>query len=311
MKYAVISDIHGNLPGLEAVMSDALAQGAEKFLFLGDYITNYTWVNEVVDLLRGLDNAVFVSGNHEYVYYRNIFEAKEPLWRLDNDYDSFKLVYWAYRELSAENRDFLLSLPKTATVDGIHMEHAPRAIFREPWIAANHSHSYWKMMLEKNLTHDAFLAYVREALPAQPGAREDILALPAGVYLFGHNHLQYHFEYEGRYFINPGSCGEPLDLNTDAAYVILEFADGRLEFIERRVHYDVGRVREKLAASGQYAYSPEWWNFILLEGNLTGRDYTADFFNHSREVAREMGIEASSDNNELYKTTFASWELRR
>ena len=37
MKYAVISDIHGNLPALEAVMEDAARKGAGRYLFAGDY----------------------------------------------------------------------------------------------------------------------------------------------------------------------------------------------------------------------------------------------------------------------------------
>ena len=54
MKYAIISDIHGNLPALEAVIADAEQQGADKFLFLGDYYRNLPLGNEVTDVIRKL-----------------------------------------------------------------------------------------------------------------------------------------------------------------------------------------------------------------------------------------------------------------
>ena len=46
MKYAVISDIHGNFPALIAVLSDAERQEANRFLLLGDYYMALPWVNE-------------------------------------------------------------------------------------------------------------------------------------------------------------------------------------------------------------------------------------------------------------------------
>jgi len=307
MKYAVISDIHGNLPGLQAVLSDAKAQGADKYLFLGDYITNYTWCNEVLDLIRSLDNAVAVSGNHEEVYYQNLHKADKEEWRIDKQYETLKLLYWAYKQLSPKNLQYILELPVTQTIaeHNINMVHASKIFFREPKVDCNHTYGFWKMVQDKPITHEEFLALGREEMLARPDVVEDILALPKGLYLFGHNHLQFHMEYEGRLFVNPGSCGEPLDCNTDAAYTIVEYDDGTWTINERRVPYDVDMVREKLMKSETYAYTPDWC-YILL-GNLTGRDYTADFIGHLNEVSQEMGQQTFPASNEAWERAFKTW----
>ena len=63
MRYAVIADVHGNHPALQAVLQEAKKAGAEQFLFLGDYMTDFPFTNEIVAVLRSLPHAVFVSGN--------------------------------------------------------------------------------------------------------------------------------------------------------------------------------------------------------------------------------------------------------
>lgn len=66
MRYAVIADVHGNYPALQAVLRDAKKAGAEQFLFLGDYMTDFPFAREIVAVLRSLPHAVFVSGNREW-----------------------------------------------------------------------------------------------------------------------------------------------------------------------------------------------------------------------------------------------------
>jgi predicted phosphodiesterase len=63
-KWAVVSDIHGNLPALEAVIADARAQGADDFLNLGDILSGPLWPAETARLLipRGWQT---IAGNHE------------------------------------------------------------------------------------------------------------------------------------------------------------------------------------------------------------------------------------------------------
>jgi putative phosphoesterase len=61
---AIISDIHGNLPALQAVMKDALARGCDRFISLGDVVSYYAQPGECIDLLKEY-NAVNILGNHD------------------------------------------------------------------------------------------------------------------------------------------------------------------------------------------------------------------------------------------------------
>ena len=67
MKYAVISDIHGNLPAFKAVLQDAKEQKAERYIFLGDYYGGYSDGNEVLAIIRNMKNAGVITGNGQTV----------------------------------------------------------------------------------------------------------------------------------------------------------------------------------------------------------------------------------------------------
>ncbi|BAQ65661.1 metallophosphoesterase [Geminocystis sp. NIES-3709] len=61
---AILSDIHGNLPALEAVLKDAIAQGCNRFVSLGDVVGYYAQPGECIDLLRQY-NTINIMGNHD------------------------------------------------------------------------------------------------------------------------------------------------------------------------------------------------------------------------------------------------------
>src|SRR2546423_1906731 len=64
MKIAAISDIHGNLPALDAVLADIAAQGVDVTVNLGDILSGPLWITETADRLRALDLPT-LAGNHE------------------------------------------------------------------------------------------------------------------------------------------------------------------------------------------------------------------------------------------------------
>jgi len=61
---AILSDIHGNLPALKAVMEDALSRGCNRFISLGDVVSYYSQPGECIDLLRKYD-FINILGNHD------------------------------------------------------------------------------------------------------------------------------------------------------------------------------------------------------------------------------------------------------
>src|SRR5437763_13248342 len=62
---ALVYDVHGNLPALEAVLADGAEAGVERWILGGDYALFGGWPAETVERLRGLEAALWIRGNGE------------------------------------------------------------------------------------------------------------------------------------------------------------------------------------------------------------------------------------------------------
>ena len=308
MKYAIISDIHGNIHAFKAVLSDAKKQGADMYLLIGDYFNSFPWGNEVADVIRSLGQATVIRGNGEN-YHINLKNSNHNDW----GNDQFKPIYWAYRSLSKENLEYITSLPETATVADnggiINLRHSLEIFFRSPKIEYFHSTEFRALMSKKPFTHEEYLFLAREALLSRPDAFMEIEALPEGAYLFGHNHLQFHMEYKGRIFINPGSCGEALDWNTTASYTLLEYINNSWNITERRVKYDLNTVAEGLHSSGYAAYAPVWSKVMELE-LFTAKDYFYSFVLHIEKTRRKYNKTGhTAAEKDIWEAAVNSWDI--
>ncbi len=84
MKYAIISDIHGNLPALNAVLEDARNHDVEAYMLVGDYYCDLPYPNEVVDTIRNLENAYVIKGNKEG-YLNNLAKTDQSEWVFESN----------------------------------------------------------------------------------------------------------------------------------------------------------------------------------------------------------------------------------
>src|SRR5215210_4039189 len=73
---ALLYDIHGNLPALEAVLADV--GDADEFLLGGDYATAGAWPKDTVARLRELDNATWIRGNADR-WLADRHDAPDPI----------------------------------------------------------------------------------------------------------------------------------------------------------------------------------------------------------------------------------------
>jgi predicted phosphodiesterase len=197
---AVLYDIHGNLPALEAVLADAVGADVDRFIFGGDYALFGPWPAETLARLRPLESATFIRGNVDrWTAFPDDLPDDEALRRAVAD---------CREAIGADSAATLGALAEQTVVGATRYCHASP------------------------------VSDMRSFLP-DPGDDDDELLTGVGErrIVFGHTHLQFRrTRPDGVELINPGSVGMPFDGDHRAAYALLH-DDGSLEF--RRVAYDV------------------------------------------------------------------------
>jgi diadenosine tetraphosphatase ApaH/serine/threonine PP2A family protein phosphatase len=235
MRALVISDVHGNLPALEAVL--ASAGPFDQLWNLGDVVGYGAYPNEVIDLVRPLAT-INVRGNHDRVCCGlTSSQGFNPV--------AAEAASWTHRTLTEQNLEWLRVMPK-----------GPLRVSARAMVAHG-----------SPLHEDEYIISMRDAwLPLQ--------RMDAEITFFGHTHLQGAFsqrdqEWEEtqpiyttrdqaeefvidvpagtRHLINPGSVGQPRDHDWRAAYAIYDDVAARVTFY--RIPYDVERAQKAILAA--------------------------------------------------------------
>ncbi|MBR6570108.1 MAG: metallophosphoesterase family protein [Clostridia bacterium] len=299
MKYAIISDIHGNMPALELVMEDARQNGAEAFLFTGDYCINAPWCNEVVSCIRSLPNARVVCGNEEsYLHIPDRGDAQ------------FHASRWTGRTTKPEHIAWLDALPERLDweADGVafHMTHDSRKLIDEAeW--RDFSPVEIVKRYHADVSHEDFLADIRQNLAQNEDFQNLLKTLPSGVYLFGHSHIQWHAQFGDHWFINPGSCGLPLECGEGGApYTLLTVEDGRCIVEERRIPYDVEAMIDRIRESELYAAASIWCEVLFREWR-TRREHVIYFLRHVEQYANRIGDSRRPYMADTWEAGYQHW----
>ena len=232
--YALISDIHGNLPALEAALTDIDRRAdATATYHLGDLIGYAPWPNEVVALLR--DRAIAgVAGNYDST---TAVDYPHCGCRYENPRQeelSHRSYGWTRAHITVETKRFLAALPFRLDLrpHGGHDSAGPRLILVHGTPALNTL--YWT-----EDRPDSFCAQMAGLAGARAG---DVLA-------FGHTHKPWQRAVEGVHFLNTGSVGKPKDGDWRAGYVRVGLGEGEPRFDFIRVEYDLERAMAGIRAS--------------------------------------------------------------
>lgn len=189
MKFAALSDIHGNLPALEAVLADAAAQGAEALVNLGDIVSGPLWPAETADRLMPLALPT-LAGNHE----RQVL-TQRPEQMSATDRHTHGL-------LRPEHRAWLAGLPPTLRWhDDVLLCHGTPT-----------SDLHYLLETVTPDHHRGVRPGVRAATPAEVAERlgEAMQGVPEALILCGHTHHPRCVRLpDGRLVVNPGSVGLP------------------------------------------------------------------------------------------------------
>jgi predicted phosphodiesterase len=226
MRYALISDIHANLPALEAVFAHIDERDdVDAIYHLGDLVGYAPWPDEVVALLRERGIAG-VAGNYDSTTatdYEHCGCRYEDARQEELSHVSYA---WTRAHVSAEAKRWLGGLPFRIDVRplGGHTG-GPRLILV-------HGNPVLNTVYWTEDRSDEFCLKMAEHLGAKAG---DVVA-------FGHTHKPWHREIEGLHFVNTGSVGRPKDGDARAGYVVVGIGAGEPTVEFDRVEYDVERA---------------------------------------------------------------------
>ena len=222
MRVAFFSDIHANLPALEAVLADIESTGVDARYILGDLVGYAPWPNEVLERLQA-EGIPTLMGNYDEGTGFDMPECgcayTDPVEKRLGD-ESFG---WTKTHASEANKAWLRSLPREIRFDSdgrryLLVHGSPRRINE----------------------------YMYPDKPDETFARIGRSA-NADVIVCGHTHRAYDKTVAGVRWINDGSAGKPKDGDPSAAWALLDTATGELEF--RRVEYDVERAARAILES--------------------------------------------------------------
>ncbi|MDD5311987.1 MAG: metallophosphoesterase family protein [Dehalococcoidia bacterium] len=231
MKYLVVADIHSNLEAFQAVLDDVNENygGFDHIWCLGDIVGYGPSPSQCIKLLHEFDYTC-VCGNHDQA-------AVGKLDTSDFNADAASANEWTARQLSEDERQFLLDLPEVV-IEG-----------------------------EFTIVHGSPRAPVWEYITSALSAAESFRHFDTKYCLVGHTHVPFVFEQDevsvnegylgsgdmlvlggNRLIINPGGVGQPRDRDPRASYAVYD-SEKNIVY-HYRVSYDVSATQEKMEEAG-------------------------------------------------------------
>ncbi len=240
MRYLVLSDVHANLPALEAVISHAKKQGYDQVVFLGDAVGYYPHAEEVVQRLIALDPAVRILGNHDSALLELVNGDRGDHWAAGV---VMNVLERQLVTLSGDSLRFLGALVPRHSQHGFEAAHGALAQQWDYLSTVTAAQANVGLMTEKLLfvghTHvpKVFATVTR-------GPQE----LWRTVTFKESGGSTYRLPPLARTIANPGAVGQPRDQIPLASYVIFDHEAGLLT--HHRVPYDVRSVQADVIAAG-------------------------------------------------------------
>jgi putative phosphoesterase len=224
-RVAVITDIHANLPALQAALRRVDELGVDGLYCGGDLVGYGPHPNEVCALIA--ERAIpTIYGNYDYAIARDLEDCGCAYVTPHDRELGQRSVDWTLAHADQASKGFMRALPFDLRFDvgeaSVHLVHgSPRKVNE----------------------------YLFEDKPASlyerlAGAEE------AAVLVFGHTHKPWVREYGGVLFVNCGSVGKPKDGDPRGAFAVLEADGAGVRVAIERVEYDAAAVAREVAAVG-------------------------------------------------------------
>ncbi|PYE56235.1 metallophosphoesterase family protein [Deinococcus yavapaiensis] len=234
MRLAILADIHGNMPALQAVLADMARLGVDRVIVNGDVVNRGPDGVEVLEALLALD-VEFTLGNHDDLMrlWWNRRPEIPPSWFHEAFFDSFT---WCASQLHAAGLlDVFASWPMTASV----------AIDGAPSVTISHgTPDHYREGIGRRMTEGRLRAIFE--------------ATGADVLVGSHTHLPFETRVDGKLAVNTGAVGAPFNRDVRAQYLVLTLTNDGWQPEVRFVSYDVSVILRRYETSG-----------LLQGGNLS------------------------------------------
>jgi predicted phosphodiesterase len=208
-KIALFSDIHGNVPALEAIINDIKSNNTDEIICLGDTLGLGPMPGECIDLI--IDNNInMVLGNHELYYLRGTV--------IDDDMTDYEKTHhaWVRSKLNNKHFDFLNKCPLIIEKN-----------------INNKIMSFQHFLLKDN--KDSNYPFRSLLLLKDNKLEQELLITKYDYMFFGHEHKPFEIEKNNRYFYCVGSSG--CTRNNVTSYIILE-VDNNIKVIRKEIEYN-------------------------------------------------------------------------
>ena len=230
MLLGIIADLHANLEATDAVLRQLDLVRPERVICLGDITGYYANPNEVVERVRER-NIQMLMGNHDSA----VCGLEEPWFFNEN---AQAAIEWQAQRLLPEHREWLRTVPGELRVDSdtlaVHGAPGNRDDYIVDWLDAMRHLEYLARQNVKvcffGHSHRASMLSERGSLMRKNGSGK------------------YDISPFTRYFINPGSVGQPRDRDPRAAFGVYDTEKRVFEFF--RVPYDIELAARKVLDAG-------------------------------------------------------------
>jgi putative phosphoesterase len=224
-RIAVITDIHANLPALQAALSHIDRLGVDAVYCGGDLVGYGPHPNEVCALIAEREIPT-IYGNYDYAIARDLDDCGCAYITPHDRELGQRSVEWTLAHTNQASKDFMRALPfdlRFAVGDSeVHLVHgSPRKV-------------------NEYLFDDKPASLYERLAAAEDG---DVL-------VFGHTHKPWVREYGGVLFVNCGSVGKPKDGDPRGALALLEDDRSGVRVTIERVEYDAAAVAREVAEAG-------------------------------------------------------------
>ncbi len=222
MRVAVLSDVHGNVPALDAVLADMARQSFDAVLCLGDHVSGPIDPAGALERIMAL-NAVCIRGNHDR-------------WVLDPSLrsDPRSVDTFARDRLKPDQIEWLAALPATAELgEAVYLCHGTPGDDEAPWL-------------------DNFYNGRASVLPSEAEVAREAVGIVHEVIVCGHTHIARSLRLsDGRLIANPGSVGmQLLRGSPDAHYAVIEKRQSGWQTALIGVPYDTDAAVRLAEANG-------------------------------------------------------------